>query len=84
MLHRQHHDTSALRKRHSHSHNVCFHLLKHGLPKPRKHVNIKYANCLKALENDGELASVVKAVRAAIGTGEVTESAEDKPEDTEV
>lgn len=47
-------------------------------------VNIKYANCLKALENDGELASVVKAVRAAIGAGEVTESAEDKPEDTEV
>ena len=47
-------------------------------------VNIKYANCLKALENDGELASVVKAVRAAIGAGEVTESAEDKPEDTGV
>ncbi|MBQ8372052.1 MAG: hypothetical protein IJX38_03840 [Clostridia bacterium] len=49
-------------------------------------VNIKYANCLKALENDGELASVVKAVRAAIGTGEDAGSAEEKvvPEDTEV
>lgn len=49
-------------------------------------VNIKYANCLKALESDGELVSVVKAVRAAIGTSESTESAEEKVvrEDTEV
>lgn len=47
-------------------------------------VNIKYANCLKALENDGELASVVNAVRAAIGAGGETEGTEEKPEDTEV
>ena len=47
-------------------------------------VNIKYANCLKALENDGELASVVNAVRAAIGAGGETEGTEEKPEDTGV
>lgn len=48
-------------------------------------IYIKYANCLKALENDNELASIVKAVRAAIGTVD-TESLEEKdlPEDAGV
>jgi hypothetical protein len=39
-------------------------------------VNIKYANCLKALENDGELASVVNAVRIAVGTCKDTDTEE--------
>jgi hypothetical protein len=47
-------------------------------------VTIKYANCLKALENDEELASVVKAVRAAIDKNQGEESAEEQPVEAEV
>lgn len=33
-------------------------------------INIKYARCMKALESDGELASVVAAVRRTVGGNE--------------
>lgn len=42
-------------------------------------INMKYARCMKALENDGELASVVEAVRRAVGGNEesgISEGAE--------
>lgn len=47
-------------------------------------VTIKYANCLKALENDEELASIVKAVRAAIDIKTTEETAEEQPGEAEV
>jgi hypothetical protein len=42
-------------------------------------VNIKYANCLKALENDDDLAAIVRAVRASI-SGENIENIKEKQE----
>ena len=46
-------------------------------------ISIKYANVLKALESDEELASVVKAVRILAGTSDNTTAVEDTTEDTE-
>ncbi len=46
-------------------------------------ISIKYANCLKALESDEELASVVKAVRILAGASDNTTAVEDITEDTE-
>lgn len=45
-------------------------------------VNIKYANCLKTLEDDEQLKAIVEAVRNNIGA--TTESTETKSEDAEV
>lgn len=47
-------------------------------------ISIKYANCLKALESDEELASVVKAVRILAGANETATIAEGTTEDSEV
>jgi len=46
-------------------------------------ISIKYANVLKALESDEELASVVKAVRILAGASDNTTAVEDTTEDTE-
>lgn len=45
-------------------------------------VNLKYANCLKTLEDDEQLRAIVEAVRNNIGA--TTESTETKTEDAEV
>ena len=45
-------------------------------------VNLKYANCLKALDDDTQLRAIVEAVRNNIG--KATESSEDTTENAEV
>lgn len=45
-------------------------------------VNLKYAGCLKTLENDAQLKAIVDAVHKNIGAGYTEESAK-KPEHTE-
>ncbi len=45
-------------------------------------VNLKYANCLKSLEDDTKLIAIVEAVRSNIGT--TTETTENNTEDAEV
>lgn len=45
-------------------------------------VNLKYANCLKTLEDDKQLIAIVEAVRNNLGNA--TESTETKTEDAEV
>ena len=45
-------------------------------------VNLKYANCLKTLQDDKQLIAIVEAVRNNLGNA--TESTETKTEDAEV
>lgn len=48
-------------------------------------VNLKYAKCLKALDNDEQLKAIVMAVRENIGTNKsIEEISEDKREETGV
>lgn len=47
-------------------------------------VNLKYANCLKTLEDDKQLMSIVEAVRYNIGSATGDTETETKKEDTEV
>lgn len=48
-------------------------------------VNLKYANCLKTLDDDKQLKAIVEAVRNNIGaTGATAETTETKTEDAEV
>ena len=48
-------------------------------------VNLKYANCLKALDDDEQLVAIVEAVRSNIGSAaDITESSEETETDSEV
>lgn len=47
-------------------------------------VNLKYANCLKTLEDDKQLMAIVEAVRNNIGSATGDTETETKKEDTEV
>jgi hypothetical protein len=47
-------------------------------------VNLKYANCLKSLDDDEQLKAIITAVRENIGTSMTVEPTEEKGTKTEV